>query len=1833
MGFDKIIAWMGVAVILTITLSAFFLIYNNTVADMHEFYKTDKQMLDQYKTGFSIENASYNDSGSIWVYAKNTGKGDIPLQNNKNNECIDVLIDNVWISKANFSANVTNNAYDSLIWNPKEYLNVIVNQNLAAGMHTLTIVECHGLKKTIQFQVTRSQMIYFVPPTEDNWATISRNWTHVNITINAANINTFRFNWNGTNTTVYNDSLMLALNFNNNSAIGENYNNSNGTKIIDISKYGYNGTLYVGANYNGNYTSGRYGGAYKYDGVDDYVDLSAYASTFDDLATGTAMGWFRDRPKTIQVIYYICVSADVGNIASVCLGDCTASYADESFSIGIISGGLGRLIGSVRKGNTYYMDDAWHHFAYVVGTNYNKIYIDGQEQTVSYATGSSATGNYFLNVVNANSFTLARRILTGYDSIYFNGSIDEFRIYNRPLSSQEVLLQYQSELQKYNVSEWRFYANVTNLTEGTYSYYGWASDTLGNSGQTDSGTLRYLIRNTSVLVQFVSPTMSNGTTINRLWAEANITATPADGLDTVKLNWNGTNITFYNNTGPYRRELSIYNPGNALTNYQVKFVFNSSTLDNAADFFSKASNDSIRFVPGVLLYQNLSATVPYWVESWNATAQQAIVWIKIPYLTANAYTPVTMYYGGSGSSLSNGDNTFIFFDDFETNRGWTFSRNPNLYWIGQYSAVTYLSPTNSYEIFYPSATASNPGYYGRITKTLVFDGSQVKTEFSVYDSRNTASPAGYHYKQAYLAGSQLYSLDIAADNMQWDNISAITTPPAGSQDLYLQMYDVLGVFSFGASVFWDNVKIRKYQSPEPSSSIGSESAPSSFYLRIENLSDGTYGYYGWANNSWTKSGQTDNGTTRYITVNPIWLGFVPPTENNGTTIDRNWTEANITIDALRELDSFRFNWNGTNYTFYDDSLIIAMNFNNNSAIGENSTLAVDISKYGHHGTINGTTLSAGKYGSALAFDGIDDCVVTSAFELNGSNLTIELWYKPKEYGQETLFATGQQGVSAGFVMLGISGIPEGELIFQYGNASGTVTQDWVGDYLLGDYTTFVHIAVVAEYSNRMIYYYRNGVQVQITNNSGFNMKFPSDNRVKSVGCWAYTTTHRQQYTNGTIDELRVYNRSLSASEILMHYQSEFSKYNTTQYRFYANITNLSAGNYTYYGWANDTNGNVGRTDDGNLRYIAVNSTLIQFVAPTLGNGSTTSNNWVEANMTFGKPTIIDTLKFSWNGTNITFYNMSGPYKRELLINNTGALIIDYQVRLVFNSSTLDNAADFFSKANESNIRFYPEVLSSANLSSGISHWVEYWNSTTMQATVWIKVPYLLATSNTPVNMYYGGSGANQGNGDATFILFDHFDDASLNTSKWNPPLVTAYFGYVETGSDMIIYTGTRGKTPIYNGENYMNATKSYNMSGTAYDLRVKSTKENADAWYTSLIIGGRLNNGTQYLSFGRHGQSPLKYFSTVGPVDWESGAWDGSLTSYETETLRTFGNNVYYDRNGSLQYTDSKTLTDMQNPYVIMGVGQAITQTAWGEIYVDWAIIRKYTSPEPAPTIGAEISPSQFYVRIENLSDATYGYYGWANTTAAESGQTDYGNTRYITVNTFIYFAPPTENNGTTINRSWTPANVTIKTASLDSFKFNWNGTNYTFYNNSLILAVNFNNNSAIGDSDTKAVDVSKYANNGTISGAIYAPGKYGSGLLLNGVNDYVNFGRPASLDKTSTLSVEAWIKTGDPIGLLLWRENCFMESWRLYVDVSSIRALGSSTGAAWDWIIIGGNVTDNQWHHVAMTFDSAVGMKLYLDGVLNGSDTTTGSLKASGAYDVHLGYITTQITTAQSTS
>ena len=383
-----------------------------------------------------------------------------------------------------------------------------------------------------------------------------------------------------------------------------------------------------------------------------------------------------------------------------------------------------------------------------------------------------------------------------------------------------------------------------------------------------------------------------------------------------------------------------------------------------------------------------------------------------------------------------------------------------------------------------------------------------------------------------------------------------------------------------------------------------------------------------SNNTYNNSETVQNKTLLIDTAAP-YLNFSVSTEDNGTAIGRNWAQVNISITEPN-LDTFKFNWNGTNYTIYDSSLVLALNFNNNSAIGENSTFAVDSSMYGNNGSIMGGAFltASGRFGGGVSINGTAGYVVvnTSTRLQNYSQKTVMLWFK--DNGTQTYRLLLDNGYWAS---------PYGDYIYTpdtsnnmyiyLKNKAGTVIGSPIG-YTFGEWTMIGY-----SWNGTKVNFYKNGLMATQSDFSG------------TLACSSYdlylgALHDGSDQLNGTIDEVRIYNRSLSAQEIWLQYQSEFQKYNSTTYRFYTNLTNLTSGSYAYYGWANDTAGNsnyTGAYTASSPRYLTVNLNtdntppVLNFTLPTENNGSLINRNWAQLNISVADENL-DSFYFDWDYT-------------------------------------------------------------------------------------------------------------------------------------------------------------------------------------------------------------------------------------------------------------------------------------------------------------------------------------------------------------------------------------------------------------------------------------------------------------------------------------------------------------------------------------------------------------------------------------------------------------------------
>jgi len=130
----------------------------------------------------------------------------------------------------------------------------------------------------------------------------------------------------------------------------------------------------------------------------------------------------------------------------------------------------------------------WNYFVGTYDGSTIRVYVGGIEIN---STNDSFTPGY---TGATPQLTIGAMYDTGtpgnyYAERYFDGIIDEVRIWNRSLTAAEINQSYMSNLYKYNNASWAFYSNQTNLTTATYNYSGCAKDTAGNENCTETRSL------------------------------------------------------------------------------------------------------------------------------------------------------------------------------------------------------------------------------------------------------------------------------------------------------------------------------------------------------------------------------------------------------------------------------------------------------------------------------------------------------------------------------------------------------------------------------------------------------------------------------------------------------------------------------------------------------------------------------------------------------------------------------------------------------------------------------------------------------------------------------------------------------------------------------------------------------------------------------------------------------------------------------------------------------------------------------------------------------------------------------------------------------------------------------------------------------------------------------------------------------------------------------------------------------------------------------------------------------------------------------------------------
>lgn len=345
---------------------------------------------------------------------------------------------------------------------------------------------------------------------------------------------------------------------------------------------------------------------------------------------------------------------------------------------------------------------------------------------------------------------------------------------------------------------------------------------------------------------------------------------------------------WYSQNWKFRRPAAINNSCGTLTDYQVLI-----TLDNTFDFTKPKSDGSDIRVTNI----NGTSLIPYWIETWDVAAKLARIWIKMPSIPTGGTTAYLYYGNPAAPSLSNGNSTFILFDDTWDSNWWTKTGSPavnNGIISFSYGQSIQSPPGNT---FLPGNAlgikanfkGSNTGYKwaGFIdgdnspftvlevdpTNTAIFILANQTSDGKNTKSLGTINDAFHVYELGWLSDETIAYADHSATPVA----SIAATVPTSPLPIGFNNYSDA---TYALDVDW--IYLRKFGSCTPSALIGNEQYITSNWTGA-NSSD-------WSNSSNWSAGLPLNTKNAFIPSAPtnqphVTASTTSPSQCNNLTIE------------------------------------------------------------------------------------------------------------------------------------------------------------------------------------------------------------------------------------------------------------------------------------------------------------------------------------------------------------------------------------------------------------------------------------------------------------------------------------------------------------------------------------------------------------------------------------------------------------------------------------------------------------------------------------------------------------------------------------------------------------------------------------------------------------------------------------------------------------------------------------------------------------------------------------------------------------------------------------
>ena len=847
----------------------------------------------------------------------------------------------------------------------------------------------------------------------------------------------------------------------------------------------------------------------------------------------------------------------------------------------------------------------------------------------------------------------------------------------------------------------------------------------------------------------------------------------------------------------------------------------------------------------------------------------------------------------------------------------------NISGLGENSTAAYDYSKNNAVIFFGNATANNkarPNWTndGKVNNALDFDGkddyidvvdnaifNSISNNFTAavwvkFDTVNRASPDDY------------------ATLFQKDRYNSVTTPHGvlvvlGNTDTTIYYYVNGGIGASYNPVFktkeWYHVAFT-YNGTTPRIYVngalkanGTKKANAT-----DNSQDLLIGAENGATDSYPFDGRMDEFMMFNRTLEPDEIQYLYDSQKNQYPLSGNyesevlqndnashWT--NITFggeyDYENEIDIKNDLWN------QDSGLVLLMHFNNDTSKGENNTYAYDETGI-NNGTFGNITTNnsarpnwtaTGKINSALLFDGKDDYVnITDFIDTSTKNITISAWYNTMATVNVDVIAQWSGSITS-FRMVLSSG---NQLVCQIYNTSTTQVIDSTGNVNDG-----IWHHTICMYNGTRLIMYKDGNFI-----GSAAGKINDSNSDILIGRNAGNSDIN--YFNGTIDEVAIWNRSLTADEI-----KELHIKGTTrlkaQVRACSDATCSTSPNYV----GPDNTTNTYFTNTSNLSTGLPNTTFFQYKLFLETDNAIRNKTPFIYNMTIGySPTLFNSAP---NITLISPANGTYANSNSIFLNITvddfdqDSLTVDFMVNTSVVNETFSNLTGF----NRLN---YTAVLNDGfhNWTANVTDGIDKNQSEIRFFTIDTVIPVITYNASTFANNTYSNSSNAIVNVSISESYFDNMtfglmnsSSAIVNTSilRFNNNLNNNTIDFSIASDGLYFYNVSMyDRAGNYNATDARAATIDRIIPVITYNASTQANNSYVEQNYIFVnisLVEANLGN----ITFRLYNQTALlnatTYTGNNRSINW----------SIENQNAIYKYNITVYDMAGNINQTDTRTIT------------------------------------------------------------------------------------------------------------------------------------------------------------------------------------------------------------------------------------------------------------------------------------------------------------------------------------